>query len=239
MGGFGSGRTRRRPVAESSLAFPIGCCREYLRRLYRAHQGHQSGTHGSERRIDGGCMVWTRAGVQVGSCAVAFVQADAAIEMRLSYTNSHATPSGDRVQQPIKDTIPIVTTPCYFGGVRFWFMCHCGERVGVLYAPGAFWQCRHCYRISYQSSNDTDPRVRRLLGGYGGISSPSVQSFEDARHAARVMQVSGADLFVLLKAYWLIEARHARNLRHAEHYARSQVWKTRHRATPGRAVDSG
>lgn len=199
MGGFGSGRIRRRPVAESSLAFPIGRCREYLQRLYRAHQPHQGGTHGPERRIDGGCMVWTRTGAQVGSCAVAFVQTDAAIEMQLSYASIHTTPSGERVQRPIKDTIPIVTTPCYFGGVRFWFMCHCGKRVGVLYAPGAFWQCRHCYRISYQSSNDSDPRVSRLLRDPAAFLAAQRGNLDSDPIA--MYKRSTADLVILLKAY--------------------------------------
>ncbi len=54
----------------------------------------------------------------------------------------------------------LVSTPCNFGGVRYWFECrlsrngrYCGRRVGVLYkSSGAwFWGCRHCHNIGYNS----------------------------------------------------------------------------------------
>jgi hypothetical protein len=55
-----------------------------------------------------------------------------------------------------KDTIRLLTTECYFGGIRYWFGCpSCGQRVGVLYlAPGnIYFRCRHCNNLSYQSRN--------------------------------------------------------------------------------------
>lgn len=57
--------------------------------------------------------------------------------------------------------IPIVSTFCYFGGVRYWFKCnflsngmYCGRRVGMLYLGGKYFACRHCYNLSYQSRNE-------------------------------------------------------------------------------------
>lgn len=50
--------------------------------------------------------------------------------------------------------VSLVTTPCNFGGVRYWFGCpSCGRRVGVLYlAPGdVYFRCRHCNNLSYHS----------------------------------------------------------------------------------------
>ena len=53
--------------------------------------------------------------------------------------------------------VSLVTTPCNFGGVRYWFGCpSCGRRVAVLYlAPGdVYFRCRNCNNLSYQSRND-------------------------------------------------------------------------------------
>ncbi len=55
------------------------------------------------------------------------------------------------------DKVNLVTTPCYFGGVRYWFGCPlCGRRVAVLYlAPGdVYFRCRHCNNLSYHSRNN-------------------------------------------------------------------------------------
>jgi hypothetical protein len=49
--------------------------------------------------------------------------------------------------------VSLVTTPCYFGGVRYWFGCPmCGRRVGCLYLMSAgHFLCRHCNDLTYQS----------------------------------------------------------------------------------------
>ena len=53
--------------------------------------------------------------------------------------------------------IPIVKTPCHFGGFRYWFTCQgigttlCGKRAGVLYKDGLRFACRHCYDLTYSS----------------------------------------------------------------------------------------
>ncbi|NCN11698.1 hypothetical protein GW937_00055 [Candidatus Kaiserbacteria bacterium] len=56
--------------------------------------------------------------------------------------------------------VPLVTTPCHFGGERFWYECsltkdgkYCGRRVGVLYKSGDWFGCRHCYELTYSSRN--------------------------------------------------------------------------------------
>lgn len=51
--------------------------------------------------------------------------------------------------------ISIVQTPCYFGGIRHWFMCpRCGKRVGCLYSVTGYFACRHCNDLSYDSKNE-------------------------------------------------------------------------------------
>lgn len=57
-------------------------------------------------------------------------------------------------------TIPLVSSPCNFGGKRYWFACRmvrngfcCDRKVGVLYRAGNYFACRHCHRLTYKSKN--------------------------------------------------------------------------------------
>jgi hypothetical protein len=57
---------------------------------------------------------------------------------------------------PYDFEVSLITTPCNFGGVRYWFACPmCGRRVGGLYlAPGdRHFICRHCNNLTYHSRN--------------------------------------------------------------------------------------
>ena len=70
--------------------------------------------------------------------------------------------SGEKIDYDYK--VGLTTTPCYFGGVRYWFLCpSCSKRVGTLYlAPGGgCFKCRHCNNLTYESRNE--PR-RGLVG---------------------------------------------------------------------------
>lgn len=67
--------------------------------------------------------------------------------------------------------IRLQTTPCNFGGYRWWFACplsvngrFCGHRVGKLYLPsgGSHYGCRNCYDLTYRSSQESDKRVSAL-----------------------------------------------------------------------------
>jgi hypothetical protein len=69
--------------------------------------------------------------------------------------------------------INLTTTPCHFGGVRYWFICplstngvYCGRRTGTLYlaSGGKYFGCRHCYNLSYESRNE--PHFARRGGLY-------------------------------------------------------------------------
>lgn len=76
--------------------------------------------------------------------------------IRFEYTQTSRT--GDIREFDYK--IPLITTPCYFGRVRYWFECnsvknvaYCRRRVGVLYKDGDYFGCRHCYNLTYKSRN--------------------------------------------------------------------------------------
>ena len=72
-----------------------------------------------------------------------------------------------------KHTVSLLTTPCNFGGVRYWFGCpDCGRRVAVLYLVrgDVYFRCRHCNNLSYHSRNlcrieswgETSRQIERL-----------------------------------------------------------------------------
>ena len=52
-------------------------------------------------------------------------------------------------------------TPCNFGVERPWFVCPgvvngvaCGRRVAILYGPGKYSLCWHCYDLRYESQRE-------------------------------------------------------------------------------------
>ena len=63
----------------------------------------------------------------------------------------------------IEYDIPIISTPCHFGGKRYWFICPgvkdgmtCRRRAGKLYQPrhAKYFLCRHCHNLSYKSRQE-------------------------------------------------------------------------------------
>jgi len=69
--------------------------------------------------------------------------------------------SGEKREYDYK--IPLITTPCNYGGVRYWFKCslikggqYCGRRIRTLYKPSNadYFGCRHCYNLTYEARNE-------------------------------------------------------------------------------------
>jgi hypothetical protein len=59
--------------------------------------------------------------------------------------------------------VPIVWTPCHFGGWRPWVKCgRCGRRVGKLYSTGVALHCRRCLDLWYASQR-RGAKSRRYL----------------------------------------------------------------------------
>lgn len=60
--------------------------------------------------------------------------------------------------------VPLVTTPCRYGGLRYWFCCplvkkggcSCNRRVFKIFLPpeGKYFGCRHCYDLTYQKRQE-------------------------------------------------------------------------------------
>jgi hypothetical protein len=85
--------------------------------------------------------------------------------VRLQYSQT-SNYTGEKTELDYK--IELVTTPCNFGGVRYWFICPlvtnsraCRRRVAKLYLPpgGKYFGCRHCYNLTYESCKEHDKRV--------------------------------------------------------------------------------
>jgi hypothetical protein len=79
--------------------------------------------------------------------------------------------------------VPLTWTACNFGGERPWFVCPgagCGRRVAVLYGPGRYFLCRHCYDLAYESQRENEmyralhnaQDIRRRLGGSANMIEP-------------------------------------------------------------------
>jgi hypothetical protein len=49
-----------------------------------------------------------------------------------------------------------VSSPCRFGGVRWWIVCSCGRRVLKVYRPpgGLRFACRTCHGLTYTSAQE-------------------------------------------------------------------------------------
>lgn len=58
-------------------------------------------------------------------------------------------------------SLPLESSPCPFGGVRWLIRCTCGRRVLKLYikAGETRFACRTCYRLTYESAQEHDKRI--------------------------------------------------------------------------------
>jgi hypothetical protein len=129
--------------------------------------------HGYFRGWRSGLMTWKDCyGEDRGSIGVTVSTLRGDNYARLQYTITDRS-SGEKTEYDYR--IALTTTPCNFGGVRYWFVCplytngiYCGRRVAKLYkAPGAvYFGCRHCYDLSYESRNES------RLGRPGGLGYP-------------------------------------------------------------------
>ena len=118
-----------------------------------------------------GGIVWKNCcGEETSSIGVTVSSMDGDNYVRFQYTTTDRN-TGEKTEYDYK--VRLTTTPCNFGGVRYWFICalnvngvYCGRRVAKLFlAPGAnYFGCRHCYNLTYESRNE--PRFARPGGLY-------------------------------------------------------------------------
>jgi hypothetical protein len=120
---------------------------------------------------------WSRAGRQTGSIGgVAYRD-----QVTLLYRHRRG-PGGE--WEDVKETVPLTWTACNFGGERPWSICPgagCGQRVAIIYGPGKYFLCRHCYDLAYQSQGGqqnvpgftpSPEDQRERLGGSANMMEP-------------------------------------------------------------------
>jgi len=131
----------------------------------------------------GGISWKNRYGEETSSIGITVSTFEAHSFVRFYYTVTKRS-TGEKIECDYK--VQLTTTPCNFGGVRYWFICplskngvYCGRRVSKLYcAPGGnYYGCRHCYNLSYESRNETRTG---MFGAFGGVLRTKRQ-IEDIR----------------------------------------------------------
>ena len=137
MGGFGSGRPAGRGKVEACRSIDVNW-------LHRA---------GCLRNGWMGTCQWSSDGDKVTPT-----------KMRAEHDRLHLTYRvrvGSGEWEDVNETVRIVRVPCRYGGTRPYFICPgivngtaCGRRVTKLYAPGRYFLCRHCYRLTYASQSE-------------------------------------------------------------------------------------
>jgi len=94
----------------------------------------------SEPCCKSGTITWTNSfGEKTSSIGVSVYTLYENKYVRFYYTITKRN-TGEKIECDYK--VQLTTTPCHFGGVRYWFICpiinngiSCGRRVGVLYQP--------------------------------------------------------------------------------------------------------
>lgn len=102
-----------------------------------------------------GSLRWSSRGEITGSINI---QVKISEEEKFARLNYIITRRSSGKKDKFEYEVPIITSKCNFGGVRYWFQCPamgCGRRVANLYQGGDIFACRHCYHLTYASRNET------------------------------------------------------------------------------------
>ena len=171
MGGLHSGNRYNDPLGKDLVE---GCPALDVRDLHRG------------RRLEpGGRYLWTWRHGDLEILSVGITALDDAVEL--------AYPPGGEGGRRERHVVPLDWTACNFGGERPWFVCPrvtCGRRVAVLYGPGRYFLCRHCYDLRYESQREDkkDRALRRAqkismrLGGSADMLEPFPQRPKGMHH---------------------------------------------------------
>lgn len=165
-----------RAIAEQSNSIKIAWLKNqgYFPKGYSSLNGTITWTYGiSERKSSIG--IWIVAGMK-----------DEQNYIRLNYIH---TDYWTKEKSDMNYRIELETTPCHFGGVRYWFICpltkngrYCGRRVGVIYLIGKWYGCRHCGDIAYQA---------QFEGGNFRVGSVTEPDVEKSYYAVKTKYYNG------------------------------------------------
>ncbi len=167
MGGVGSGGWHRfDKKTTTDECHSIGV--RYLHRNALLEPGHRFS------------LRWSRAGRETGSIR-GVVHSSRPPERVVLLYRHRSRPGGE--WEDVREPVPLEWTPCNFGGERPWFLCPgagCGRRVAVLYGPGKYFLCRHCYDLRYESQRQDGThralrraqKIREGLSGSANMMEP-------------------------------------------------------------------
>ena len=133
---------------------------------------------------------WSRAGRETGSIGGAVEGSDRPERMLLLYR--HRSGPGEEWED-VQETVSLGWSTCNFGGERLWFLCPgagCGRRVAILYGPGRYFLCRHCYDLVYESQRENAmyralhkaQAIRERLGGSANMMEPFPEKPKGMHH---------------------------------------------------------
>jgi hypothetical protein len=123
---------------------------------------------------------WSRAGRETGSIRATAIGDEKPERVILTYRH-RSGPGGE--WEDVREPVLLSWTVCNFGGERPWFIrpgAGCGRRVAVLYGPGKYFLCRHCYDLTYESQRENAMHralrraqtIRERLGGSANMMKP-------------------------------------------------------------------
>ena len=168
-----------------------------------------------------GSIQWNIRGEPTGSMGIVVSTMPDDRYVRLIYTNT-SRQTGEKSELDYR--VQLVTTPCHFGGARYWYLCPlmvngvtCNRRVGVLYINGKYAGCRHCYDLAYYSQQKTHTGTWSVLGKfldsdlvYEKISNLRVKYWKGRptkRHARLLRKIGSQDIDALNDALDILEGR--------------------------------
>ena len=123
---------------------------------------------------------WSRADRETGSIRGVVEGAERPEQMILLYRYRGGL-GGE--WEDVQERVSLDWTACNFGGERPSFMCPgtgCGRRVAILYGPGKYFLCRHCYDLVYESQRENEMHralhraqtIRERLRGSANMTKP-------------------------------------------------------------------
>ena len=109
----------------------------------------------------GGQLSWSRNGEPNGNIRVRVDTSSPNPYIEFDYKVKKHYEGEDKWKE-IKYEFRMESTPCRFGGQKWFFICglykngiYCGRRVRNLYLAGDYFGCRKCANLSYQSCNES------------------------------------------------------------------------------------